>query len=47
MTNTQSTARDTCAALTDAELDGVSGADLGQTIFGIALTTASPAVAPT
>lgn len=51
MTNTHSnaldTARDTCVALTDAELDGVSGADLGQTIFGIALTTASPAVAPT
>ncbi|MBA4221954.1 MAG: hypothetical protein C0458_14615 [Methylobacterium sp.] len=44
MTNTHSnaldTARDTRVALTDAEFDGVSGAGLGQTIFGIALTTA-------
>lgn len=40
MTNTHSNALDTRVALTDAEFDGVSGADLGQTIFGIALTTA-------
>ncbi len=44
MTNISSnafdTARDTSIALTDAELDCVSGAGLGQKIFGIALTTA-------
>ena len=44
MTNTSTqafdTARETSIALTDAELDAVNGAGLGQKIFGIALTTA-------
>lgn len=44
MTSTDSNAFnaacDSSVALTDAELDNVNGAGLGQKIFGIALTTA-------
>lgn len=39
MTSNDATARDTSIALTDAELDTVTGAGLGQKVLGIALTT--------
>ena len=38
-TNAFDTAHDTSVALTDAELDTVAGAGVGQKVLGIALTT--------